>query len=104
VMGRRREAFSVAATLRLPICRYLLARVHDDAAAADRLVGAVVIDVMLCGIGVLPPDADAEGVCAVGAGTIAGPQHELVGVAVGIQLPVDRARALELGPVLARNH
>lgn len=70
-----------------------LTRVHHDAPAADGLALAVVVDVMLYAVGILPQDAYAEGV----GGGVSSPQHELVGVSVGIQYSVDRAAALKLG-------
>lgn len=73
----------------------LLALVHDDISTSDGLVGAVVVDHILNTRCVFPPDADAESVQAA----IASPQHELVGVAVGVEPIVDRAFALELGYV-----
>jgi hypothetical protein len=38
---------------------------HHDAAAADFLVDAVIVDIMLYAGGILPPDADAEGIGGV---------------------------------------
>jgi hypothetical protein len=45
---------------------------------------------------VLPPDADAEGVGRPEV-AVSSPQHELVGVAVGVCCPIDQPAALELG-------
>ncbi len=65
---------------------------NDDVSAADGLIHAVVVDQGLSTV-VFPPNLDAEGIGVV----IAGPDHELVGVPVGIEPVVDRAAAFELG-------
>lgn len=70
---------------------------YYDAAAADGLIEAVIVDIMLYFRDILPPDADTEGVWF----PITSPQDELVGAAVRSQLPVDHAAALELGGNLA---
>jgi len=70
--------------------------VHDDAVTADLLVETVVVNRVLASA-VFPPDLEAEGVHSFGTGAIAGPQHELVGVAVRVRCSVDRPAALELG-------
>ena len=77
---------------------------YYDVAGSDRLVGAVVVYIVLSG-GIFPPNADAEGVGAVGAFAVTGPQLKLVGIAVGVGGPVDQAAALELGvrPVLVHD-
>jgi hypothetical protein len=69
----------------------LLGLVDGDAAAADGLVGAVVIERGLDTASVLP-DLDAEGVGVA----IAGPERELVGVAVAVEGGVDGPLVLEL--------
>ena len=67
---------------------------HDDAAAADWLIEAVVIDNLLTNF-VFRPDFDTEGV----RGVIAGPEHELVHA-----LPIDGAQSFEPGIVAAGHH
>jgi hypothetical protein len=90
--GEKQTGATIVATSLLPIDLQLLLRMHHDAAAADRLGNSVIVDVNLNTSGILPPDADAEGI-----GTCGASQHELVSAAVGSQLSVHKARALELG-------
>lgn len=69
---------------------------YDDAAAAYRLGGAVVVDDILYAVDFIP-NLDPEGVGTSGACVIGSPHHKLVFVAVGVQRSIIRARALELG-------
>ena len=65
---------------------------HHDASATNGLAEAVIVDQMLASA-ILPPDLDAESV----GGPITGPEHEFVGIAIGVKCAIDRTAALELG-------